>query len=204
MKKPFLPFVFLALLLTACGGGKPVVNRFYVLEYHREALPNQLEITGHLAGSCLIMTPLLDPAFASHQIALRENTHEIHYFSFNEWANRPEQSLETIMQAYFREFPAFKGGMVTAGGEQSDYAIATHVTRLEVAQVRNDFHARLDLEFRLLDRETNTLLAVHKASREEALAQRDLNLFAATISELFVGELQAFVSKFSQAIPADE
>lgn len=204
MKKTLPVILLLTLLLASCGGSKSVVNRFYVLEYPARVVEGMEEELLSIDGSCLIETPGMHSAFATHQIALREDTHEIKYFSFNEWANRPEQSLATIIWSFFQDFPVFGQGAVLQGSGEEKYALQTHVSRMEVVQQRNDFHARLNVEFLLVDRSTGATLAAHKASRQEVLAQRNLNLFASAISEIFVDELQLFTLEILNVLQSPE
>jgi ABC-type uncharacterized transport system auxiliary subunit len=204
MKKTMPLILLLTLLLASCGGSKSVVNRFYVLEYPARTVASMEEGLSPIEGSCLIETPGMHSAFATHQIALREDTHEIKYFSFNEWANRPEQSLATIIWSFYQDFPAFGKGAVLQGSGEEKYALQTHVSRMEVVQQRNDFYARLNVEFLLVERDTGTPLAAHKASRQEPLDQRNLNLFASAISDMFVEELQLFTLEIFNALQSAE
>lgn len=193
MKNNLLLTLMIVLLLSSCGGGKSVVNRFYVLEYPSGLVLAPEEGMSQVDGSLHIEAPVIHQAFATHQIALREDTHEIKYFTFNEWANRPEQSLATILWSYFQDMPVFGQGAVLTGSGQETHALRTHVSRMEVVQHRNDFGARLDVEFLLVDRASGSILSTRKVSREEPLAQRNLNLFAAAISRVVVEELHEFV-----------
>jgi ABC-type uncharacterized transport system auxiliary subunit len=203
MKKPIhLILLCIVLLFASCGGSKSVVNRFYVLEYPSGFSPVMEENLSPFQGSGHIESPVVHQAFATHQIALREDSHEIKYFSFNEWVSRPEQSLNAILWSFFQDFPAFEQGVVAVAGGQDGFGIETHVSRMEVVQVRNDFHARLDVEFRLVDRSDGKILFTHRTGRQEALRQRNLNLFAATISEMFIEELQVFANGMLREVRA--
>ena len=194
MRKPLLLIVLHALLFASCGGGRQVATRFYVLEFPDGGSVAAEQGLSPLPGSGLIERPAMHQAFSTHQIALREDSYEIRYFSFNEWASRPDQSLSAMMLTFFREFPAFDQGVSMTETEGTRFRIETHVPRLEVIQVRNDFHARLDVEFRLVELPGGEVLHTHDARRQQPLRQRNLNLFAQAVSEMFVEELHVFAN----------
>jgi ABC-type uncharacterized transport system auxiliary subunit len=198
MNRFSLLFLMIAMIFTACRGGKQVVNRYYLLEYPMELVEAEMEGLRSVPGSLGIDVVFVNHAFASRQIALREETHEIRYFSHNEWAVRPYQSLTELVEQFFRHYHVFDRLVPPLTTEVADFSLQTAVHQLEVVKYRNRFQARISLDFRLVDNQTGNVVLSHHADASRDLQDRNLNLFAKTISELFITELQVFVQQISQ------
>jgi cholesterol transport system auxiliary component len=205
MNRLIMTLLLFSLLLSSCGGGKQVPSRFYILEY--PALEDgfvQDRDGDLLPGLVQVETPVLGQAYLTHQIALREGSHAIRYFSFNEWAVRPDQALEEILRQYLSKHPLFTEGLAGRSAGEAGYRLETFVFRLEVGREQNDFVASLDMELVLTDTASGRVVASREASHRERLAQRDLNLFARAVSEAFVLELDRFAAQLLQESPGGE
>ena len=183
-----------ASLITGCLTRAPEATRYYLLDY-----PAGMEIVfpgnGPFIGkSCLITSVEVYPAYSSHQIAIREHSHEIKYFAVNIWAVRPEQSLTSIMTEFFRNHKVFESVHLSTLSTETDFTLGTTVYNLEVVQEKRDYYARLKVEYLLKDNQSNQIVYDHRADKRVLLDDRDLNLFAAAISEIFVQELANFVN----------
>ncbi len=198
MRKTALLLLILPLLFTACRSSKSIQNRFYVLEIPvsvHEKMPERLT---PLAGSYFVKPVELSPAYASYQIALREESHSIRYFSFNEWAERPSNALTAMVNSFFNTNQVFEETLTGRQTEQADHIMQTRIHRMEADHQGSDFEARLVVEFSLTDARTGEILHHHRADRSSPLPQRNLNLFAAAISELFAEELASFALQMLQ------
>lgn len=198
MRKTVLLLVFLPLLFTACRSSKSIQNRFYVLELPASVLDNMPEHFPPLPGSVYVHKVEVSPAYASYQIALREESHSIRYFSFNEWAERPGNALTALTINFFNANQVFEETLTGRQMENADLILQTSVHRLEADHQSKEFLARLVIEFSLTDAHTGELLHHYFADRDSLLPQRNLNLFAAAISELFAEELIGFTRQLLQ------
>ncbi len=190
-------FILLALLVffPACRSSQSVYNRYYVLEIPAAALydfPNGLQT---MAGRCDVHKVEVAPAYASHQIALRDGSHSIRYFTFNEWVQRPSTNLTGILVSFLKNNNVFE--LVETGRQavEPEYVLKTYVHRMEVVQQQKQFEALFSVEFALLDATGNRQLFHHSAERNRMLPEKNLNLFAAAISEFFGEELMTFILK---------
>jgi ABC-type uncharacterized transport system auxiliary subunit len=187
-------FLLLAgsLVIAGCMTHRSVPVRYYILDYPAEV---QVDIAGGTAPiqkSCLVNTVQVYPAYSTSQIAIRENTHEIRYFAFNQWAVRPEQSFTSMMVEFLKNHNIFQSIQTTALFAQADYTIETIVYHLELIEEDNEYHAHLNLAYRLKDSQTEQVIIDHRADRKYLLDEKNLNLFAATISKIFIEELGIF------------
>lgn len=182
--------MILSVLTAGCLTRKPPAVRYYVLEYPgKEAVPG---FDATIKGSCLVKPVEVSPAYSTNQIAIRENTHEIRYFAFNMWAVRPEPGLTGIMFRFLDDHQVFEDLRSPGLIEETDYTIETRVNNLELETERRDYRARLNIEFRLIDNNRNRVVKEYRVNRSMPIEERDLNLFAAAVSRIFVEELASF------------
>lgn len=193
MKKYILIPLLMALALSGCRSSRSVVQHFYLLEPPAEHNMDWPEGLSVIPGSCEILNVNIASAYASHRIAVREDSHQIRYFSFHEWAVRPDQDLSRLLIGFLETHSVFEqieyGRLVFP----ADYILETKVKHMELDNRQKTFHARLHVDFRLFaaDRE-NTFLYHHVADRFQELEKKNINEFVAAVGKLFMEELQSF------------
>jgi ABC-type uncharacterized transport system auxiliary subunit len=193
-----LLLLLIPLFFTACRSNKSIQNYFYMLEMPATVVPEMPERITPLQGSYHLQNVEVAPAFASYQIVLREESHSIRYFEFNQWALRPENNMTELANSFFSSYQFFEKMLTGRLIEAADYMLTTRVHRMEVNTQTDSFVARLVVEFSLVDNNTGEVLHHHHADRSRVLPQRNLNLFAAAISELFTEELAGFTLQMLQ------
>ncbi len=193
MKKLIFFSIVSLLFFAGCRSSKPVQNNFFLLELPPVAVSETQERIKTIDGSFEVQQAEVAPAYASHQIAIREDTHRIRYFSFNEWAHRPALSLSNMAFNYLEDNRFFDEIVTGRLRDTPDYVIQTIVHHLEVDYQTEVFEARLVVEFRLLNAATEEIILRHRTDRNQVLEENSLNLFAAAVSEFFIEELHAFV-----------
>ncbi len=193
MKKYFFILLSLIVLFPACRSSKSVYNRYYLLEIPAaamEALPKGLET---MAGRFDVREVEVAQAYNSHQIALRDGSHSIRYFTFNEWVQRPSTNLTGMLISFLDNHNVFETVQTGRQAVEPDYVLKTKVHRMEVVQQRRQLEALLFVEFALMDATGNRQLFHHSAERSRILPEKNLNMFAEAISEFFVEELTDFI-----------
>ena len=198
MRKRLLIPILLLLALAGCRSSNEISTQHYLLEtpsaydFRWEGEP------GPLQGSCEILTPEIAPAYSSHRIALREKSHQIRYFGFNEWATRTDLALHKMVVEFMRDHQVFEELVYGRVVMPADYVLETEVFHLEVDNRQEAFRARLQVEFRLRRNGTDELILAHREDRMEVLPGRDLNAFAEAVSRMFTEELAAFVESIGR------
>jgi ABC-type uncharacterized transport system auxiliary subunit len=191
--KHILPFfLIVGLLFTACRSGRSVADKYFLIEFDKAQSGSLADRGQPVNKSCYLAPVWVYPAFSTHQIALRSNTHELSYFSFNEWAVRPADSFEEILLDFFKENAVFRTFTFAETIYPAELRLETRVLRLEVLTTNTAFAAHLQLEFLLYDQPGNTLLLRHVSAEQRELENRNLNDFAASIGALFTEALYAF------------
>jgi ABC-type uncharacterized transport system auxiliary subunit len=197
MKHIFLIILASGLLLPGCRGGRALSVRYYLLEYPDEVSANLPESHATLEKSCFVNIVEVYPAFSTNQIAHRENTHELSYYAFNQWAVRPEASLTRILLDFLDKYRVFEQVYHTYPAPETDYTIETAVQRMEVVRESNEYHAALAVRFRITDNHSGKISAEHTATSQTEMKERNLNLFAGAISAMFVEELSRFINEIN-------
>lgn len=200
-----IPLFILPVLLSGCFGGKQLPTRHYLLEYPEGgvALAVSAAELPLFHAPVFVENVQIHPAFSTHQIAIREDSNEVSFFSFNEWAVRPSVSL-TIMTRRFLAEHGYFNRLVTSPQEASKgYGLAVQVERIEVVRDRNKFVAMLSMSLTLTENLTGDVVLSKATVRSEPLAERNLNLFAQTISRLYIEELHRFFSQ-QHPVSSDE
>ncbi len=205
MKRQHIVLFAVLLILAGCGGSRPVVHQFFLLEMQPEQTFEWPDSLHALAGSCEVANVRVAPPYASHQIAVREDSHQLRFFTFHEWAVRPDHQFTQIVIDFLEANHVFGSVMHGRIAERTDYIVETNVAHMELDNRQDIFHARLHVEFKLISLEGNDPAVVvrHVASRFEPMMKKNINEFAATVSMLFLEELQAFTAEFL-ALTGDE
>ncbi len=195
MRKIYLLPLLIAVLVSGCRGGQSVVNRFYLLEYPANQTFIEADTLQSISSSLEVAMVYVHPAYSSHQIAIREDSHQLRYFNFNEWATRPANSLTAILDDFFHFNPLFERVVERQTPKEADFTLNTSVFNLEVVKERNRYQARLHLEYMLIDNQTGELVFSHVADQSRQLEKRNLNLFARAINEMFLETLKDFAGE---------
>lgn len=194
--KNIIYLLIIGLTVTGCKSGRSVTNRYYLLEYPPDIAVDLPEETAASEKTCYVQPVFVYPAFSSSQIAYRENSNEISYYAFNQWANRPEPVFTRMLLEFLEKNNIFHDILLSSSPDGADFSLETSVRRLEVVNEKRDYHAHLQVRFRLIENETGKIVAEHNARSSKEMKARDLNLFAIGISEIFIEELSVFANQF--------
>ncbi len=189
MKKIILFSLIFFAFIYGCRQQKQATKRYYVIEIPAEKNMAFKDSLTTINKYCEIVPANIFPAFASHRIALRGNTHEIEYFNNHEWATRPSDNLTTITINFFDRYKVFKEVDTRYWKIIPEYLFETTIYRLEIVDDKEGFLAHLNLEFRLVDKHKNEIILKHTADKYQPLEKRTINHFAAAISQMFYNEL---------------
>lgn len=194
-------YLLLFILIAGCGSPKRIITKYYLIEIPDETTYSSADREEPLLDAyCEIVPVDIYPAYASRQIVNRNKSNEITYYSYHKWAVRPEDSFTRILTDFFDKNRIFIDVSSRFWKVTPSYKIETTVYRLEVNDQADKFNAHLKLEFRLLDNESSELIVQHAADRSESLQEKDINLLASTIGNIYGGELEAFAEKIKSEL----
>ncbi len=194
-----LLFIALLMFITAgCGSNKTVLKKYYLIEPSSATEITVAEQTADVL--CEVADVMVAPAFATTQIALRDESHQIQYFGHHEWAVRPQETFLHHILNHLSDRETFKRVANRFWHTPATYILNTQIHHLEVLQKEKAFYAHLNIEFTLIETKTDRIILKHKADKEQRLEERDLNLMAQAISELLSKELVTLTQLIEAAI----
>lgn len=203
MKNQLFYLIISLAIVSGCLGSKTQVPSFYLLEYPAERTVSFGEADNPLPVIVEAEDVNVSPAFASYEIAIRANTHEIRYFAQHRWATRPVKSMTSFLLTFFERNDVFENAGPRFWKVPPHYKLRTNIHQMEIFEEDKMFYARLHLELQLIKTDTEQVILTHVADNRQALDERDMNLFADAISNMFFDELQAFSLKALNSLPKD-
>jgi len=197
----FITFI-VWLLLPGCGSQKVITTKYYVIEINEDSLQTEVKSQQPVIDKYCEIEPVdVYPAYASTQIANRSDSKEITYYAYHQWAIRPTESFTRIVLDYFMHRPIFKSTSERFWRVDPVYKVETVVYHLEVVQENNSFSAHLEVEFRLIESEEGIEILHHRANKRVDLQDKDINLLASAVADIFYRELIIFSDKIVTEVP---
>ena len=186
-------FIILLSVFSSCVSKKTVTSRYYVIETPTENIKKIPEDTASIiAHYCQIEEVLILPAYATRKIANRSRSNEITYYSYHEWAVRPEEYFLQIMLDFFEQQNTFSGVALRYWEVDPKYKLITTVYQLEVVQRKSKLAAHLHIESKLVDNSDMKTILSHRADKEIIVEKKDLNYIAKAFSEMYYEFLKEF------------
>jgi ABC-type uncharacterized transport system auxiliary subunit len=195
MKTILLTSLGLMILVSGCMSEKALITRHYTIEWSDDRKEADGEDKSVIRGRCEIDPIQISPLYERMQIVNRSGSHEITYYKYHQWALRPSVAAMEVIRTYLEGANLFESVSTRYSRAIPDYRFSTTIRQLEVIESKTQFQAHLHLEFRIIDNSDDRILVEHRADRTEPLAEKELNLFASTISDILVSELRAFEAR---------
>ncbi len=188
-------------ILAGCRSSQPVTQQFYMLELPQAETFQWPEGASTIGGLCEVAEVNLAPAYATHQIAVREDSHQIRYFTFNEWAERPGQRLTRMITEFMDDHNVFSEVVHGRITRVPDHIIETDIHYIEIDTRNGSFNARIGGEFRLVDNNGGRRVVLSRSiDRHEELDGKNVNEFASSISRMFSEDLHGFSIECMQLV----
>ena len=192
------------ILLSGCMSEKAVITKHYTIEWPEnrqdDRQDDRQEADGEndwlVPGRCEIDQVEISPLYEKTQIVNRSDSHEITYYRYHQWAIRPSLAVMEVVRTYLESAGMFESVSSRYSRAIPDFHFTTNIRQLEVIENKNQFMAHLQIKFSLVRNSNDSTLIEHRADRTEPLNNKDLNLFAATISDMLVSELMTFEDLF--------
>jgi len=194
MKQNIFLIITLFVLFSGCMSEKAIVRRFYTIEIPPGQLPAAIDQDSVINSSCLLDHVSVSPVYANIKIVNRNDSHEVSYYMYHQWAIRPSEAIISLILEHMESSGIFKS--VTAGYTSiiTDYRFETFISKLELIEIGRSSSAHLCLEFKVIDCTNDQIILIHKADRTTVLKQKDINLFSREISNIISKELTLFTT----------
>ncbi len=201
MKRNILISLLAIFMLSACGGQKTVVKKFYMIENPEPEMLADQDTMVAVDARCEVEEVEVYPAYATRRIIFRDASHQVRYFGNNEWAVSPSEALTPLIIDYLSGNKIFSRVSGRFWDKSPDFRLQTTIFKIEVATTENnEFEAHIELRFELIDALSDTVVVSHLADKKALLESKSLNLAAATISEIFHKELNNFAAEIKERV----
>ncbi|MFW6352368.1 MAG: ABC-type transport auxiliary lipoprotein family protein [Bacteroidota bacterium] len=201
MRQYILLSFLAAVILASCGTQKEVIKKYYIIEAPNDSTSINKESTPLLDAWCEVADVAVYPAFNSRRIVLRDESHQIRYFGNHEWAVTPDNFLTPMIIDFLAANKVFTRVGARFWERVPDYRLQTTIFNLEVVtNKKNSFDAHLNLKIDLIDVETDAIVLTHSSDRKLLLDEKDLNLLASAISDIFYQELGNFSVQIKETL----
>ncbi|MDT8401762.1 MAG: ABC-type transport auxiliary lipoprotein family protein [Bacteroidales bacterium] len=192
MKTTIFTFAAFFLVLTSCISERNVSRKYYTLEIPEEKFIVEADTIPPVPGKCEIGQVNINPVYDKSQIVNRNDSHEITYYMYHQWAVRPDEAIRELLRSYLKNKKLFEDISPRYSRSIPDYRMETLVDKLEIIENNKSFSAHVRIEFMLLLSKNDSILLTHQADVIEKLDTKDLNLFAGEVSNIIYRELEAF------------
>jgi cholesterol transport system auxiliary component len=137
-----------------------------------DKMPDDIPRANCRAPLVRVERPEARPAYDTTRMAYTQQSHQIAYFSRNEWAERPSQMLHPMLVRALEATGCIRALVPPDAGP------AAYVLRTEVVELTQDFtqeppQARLALRVRWLDAGTGHLVAARDVVQREVMRQKN-------------------------------
>jgi ABC-type uncharacterized transport system auxiliary subunit len=188
----------LILLFTGCGSNNSITSKYYIISLQDDKAATVDKGFETIEGSCEIEPVGIHPVYERILIVNRSDSHELTYYKHHQWAVRPAVNILEFIENYLGNNHIFESVSTRYSRSIPEYRFATYVHALEVIENKDSFSAHLHIEFMILDNSSDQVLLNHLSERTEALPVKDLNLFAQSISNMLLSELEHFTEKIGE------
>jgi cholesterol transport system auxiliary component len=159
----------LMLSLMSCSLFSPAEitppNKF-VLDEH----PFGLAKNKTHAGTLFIQTPTTRPIFNTTQMAYSTQTHQIAFFSYNEWAETPAQMLQSLLVRTLQTTNAFNAVVTEQFMGSADYVLTTQIQELIQDLTQCPAVIRITVHASLVQSSSNLVVAQKEFTVEEPIS----------------------------------
>jgi ABC-type uncharacterized transport system auxiliary subunit len=191
--------VLVLVIFTGCGQRK-IIQKYYILE------PPELRTSENqtekyvIDARCEIKPVQITPAFSTHRIAVRQESHEITYFQYHEWAVLPVTAITNFINREFKAAGIFRQVGQNLSQPAPEYQFSARINFLEYRESDSTVSARLQMEMELRRMRDNKQMSVYSFDQQGELNRKNLNTFAETVSRMLHNELLLFFDKITKDI----
>jgi ABC-type uncharacterized transport system auxiliary subunit len=149
----------MAILLSACGGGRPI--HYYTVE-----LPPTPEPSTSVYPITLLIGRIGSPEIMEDEaIVYRSGPNSIGTYDYHHWVEPPVRMLKVVLFRRLRASGKYQSVADLGSAAQGDYVLQGRLYDFEEVDTGGSIAALVSMEFELLDRRTRKTVWTHFYSR---------------------------------------
>jgi cholesterol transport system auxiliary component len=157
-------------LLSGCSLFQPVSTE--TTKNLLDSVPHQVPSGKPLEADLLVLVPDTAPVYATTRMAYSTRTHQIAYFSRNEWAGTPTQMIQPLIVETLRDTHHFREVLSPPDFRRHALALRTEILELEQDFTFEPAMLRLAMRAQVYREATNEVVATRELSVQEPMAER--------------------------------
>jgi len=138
---------------------------------------------------------LIDDVYDDYRIVYRVSPYEINYYSFIFWADKPDILIEDSIADYFAEKGLFRDVVQEFDQPVPDWILKARIHIIEEVDEEPAWSARLAMEMKILNAETQDVLVSHRFDRREKLGTNNVELLPVVVSRILEEELEVLTKR---------
>lgn len=135
----------------------------------------------------------IDELYDDFRIIYRISPTEVNYYAYNFWAERPSKTIRNVIRERLIVPGRFLRVDLESGKDPTDWILKIKVFRIEEIDEADKWHARLAMDFDLVETVSGKVIATRTFDRSEPLAQKEPGLLAGALSRILAEEFDAFL-----------
>ncbi|VAW75422.1 hypothetical protein MNBD_GAMMA13-710 [hydrothermal vent metagenome] len=170
--------LLLTWLLTGCSllpQPEPVSINQYVLEYTPATVAGQLAVRDPVnqVPVLIVTTPSAHGGYDNYRIAYMQQAYGLRYYTRSRWADKPARMLAPLLADALQSTGCFQALYTSPGTLAADYRLDTELVRLYQDFTAQPSVVRLTLRARLIELQTQRVIATRQFDLTEAAATDD-------------------------------
>jgi len=190
--------LFVASLLSGCGGARPI--KYYQISYPTQSATNSDAVDAVLMVRLFETSPL----YLDNKIVYGFDSPEMGTYEYQRWVEAPVAILQDSLVRGLRASGRFKGVYALRSDINGNFVLAGHLYDFKEVD-GSTIVARLNYETRLRDRKSGQTVWSHTYSHDEPVAEKSINAFVQAMDknvQRSVQEVQAALEEYFRAHPA--
>jgi ABC-type uncharacterized transport system auxiliary subunit len=137
----------------------------------------------------------VDSAFDTRQLVMKDLDKSIFYFSEHLWSKHPAKTVDSLLSRYIKSQNIFKNEIPLSEKPKADYVIRSNIYQILIIKTVDDLEVLLYFNLELIENKSNHAEISSTIYSREILEEKDLNLFADLVSQIFRREFDSFSSR---------
>jgi ABC-type uncharacterized transport system auxiliary subunit len=181
------------LLFIQCGSRATMVRKYYLIESDARIDVGLLAVPEPFLVNAYFSPVHIAEPYQDLRIALRNDSHELVYYYYHFWADKPAEMATSAIANAFAQAQIFKN-CSRQSSAQADVMVGAEIQVLERVRTEKNDIARVAGVFKMTYLPTNTTMLTYEFDRQVRLRKdKSMNSFAQVLSKAFFDETEEFI-----------
>jgi uncharacterized lipoprotein YmbA len=142
----------------------------------------------------------MDELYDDFRIVYRESLYQVNFYSYEFWAEKPDQLTRYAIVHYLLEKKAFRKIIQELSKGTPDLLLKMKIHIIEEVDTVTDWYARLSMELEAIDFSSRESVHYYNFDRREKLTEKEVSQVPIAISRILREELVRFIRDLSTKV----